>query len=424
MHYPETNEKNIEKAYQQAKERYAEYNIDTDAIINKMANVTISMHCWQGDDVGGFETAEGELSGGIMATGNHPGKAHTPAELRQDIEMAFSLIPGPNQLNLHACYREDDGKFIDRNEISASNFAGWIDWAKEKNIGLDFNPTFFSHPKAASGMTLSHPDESIRNFWIEHGKRSREIAAAFSEALDKTVINSFWIPDGAKDLTVDRWGARERLTDSYDKIFADKIDPRVKEAVESKLFGIGSEEFVVGSHEYYMGYAITRDKMLCLDMGHFHPTETIHDKLSAILTFIPEVLLHVSRPIRWDSDHVVILNDDLFNLAREIVRGNAFDRVHLATDFFDASICRIGAWAIGLRATQEAILKAMLEPVELLKQLELENAGAEKLALMEIFKSMPSGAVWDQYCLQQNVPVGAAWLNVMTDYEKNVLAKR
>lgn len=424
MNYPSITKETTEQAYKQAQARYSDFDIDTESILAKLATIPISMHCWQGDDVGGFESPDTALSGGIMATGNHPGKAHTPEELRTDIEMAMSLIPGAHRLNLHALYREDGGKFVDRDAIDASHFSSWIDWAKEKKIGIDFNPSFFSHPKAASGMTLSSPDDGIRNFWIEHGKRSREIAAAFAEALNEPVVNSFWIPDGTKDLTVDRWDARKRLTESYDEIFAKEIDPRVKEAVECKLFGIGSEEFVVGSHEFYMGYAITRNKMLCLDMGHFHPTETIHDKLSAMLNFIPEVLIHVSRPIRWDSDHVVILNDNLLDLAREIVRGDAFDRVNIATDFFDASICRIGAWVIGLRATQQALLQAMLEPTDLLKQLERENRGAEKLALMESFKTLPMGAVWDQFCLQQNTPVGAAWLNDMTKYENNVLAKR
>ena len=298
MNYPNTSTETTEQAYKQARARYADFGIETEPILDKLATIPISMHCWQGDDVGGFESPDTALSGGIMATGNHPGKAHTPEELRADIEMAMSLIPGSHRLNLHALYREDGGKFVDRDAIEPSHFSAWIDWAKEKQIGVDFNPSFFSHPKAASGMTLSHPDDSIRNFWIEHGKRSREISAAFAEALNEPMVNSFWIPDGAKDLTVDRWGARKRLVESYDEIFAKQTDPRVKEAVECKLFGIGSEEFVVGSHEFYMGYAITRNKMLCLDMGHFHPTETIHDKLSSILTFIPEILLHVSRPIR------------------------------------------------------------------------------------------------------------------------------
>lgn len=424
MEFPKKNEKNIIRDFENAKEIYSELNIDLEKVLKKMDEVSVSANCWQGDDVSGFEIDEKGLSGGIMATGNFPGKARTPEELRQDASKAFSLLPGKKRFNLHAIYLESNGKFVDRDEIMPEHFQNWLEWAKKENVGLDFNPTFFSHEKSDSGFTLSSPDRNIRDFWIEHAKRCREIAANFAEKLDDISIINYWVPDGMKDLPADRWSPRKRLMESYDEIFAEKIDSRVKEAVESKLFGIGSEEYTVGSSEFYLSYSLTRKILLCMDMGHYHPTETIHGKLSSVLNFMPEVLLHVSRPVRWDSDHVVILNDDLMNLAREIVRGDVLDRVYLATDFFDASINRIGAWGVGLRNVKRAVLSAMLEPVEILKKLELEGKNAEKLALMEECKSLPSGAVWDYYCMKESVPVGADWINEMQKYEKEVLEKR
>jgi L-rhamnose isomerase len=422
--YPTTTDAQIRQGYELARERYAALGVDVDAALKALAGKAVSMHCWQGDDVVGFEVNEKGLTGGIMATGNHPGKARTPEELRADAEQAMKLIPGTLRFNLHALYLESGGTFVDRDQVGLEHFRGWIDWAKAKGVGLDFNPSFFSHPKSASGMTLSHPDKGIRDFWIEHGRRSREIAAGMAAALGDTVVNSFWIPDGMKDFPADRWSPRRRLVEAYDAIFATPGDARVKDAVEGKLFGLGSEEYVVGSAEFYLAYALSRKKLLCLDMGHYHPTETIHDKLSAVLTFLPEALIHVSRPVRWDSDHVVIMNEDLLNLAREMVRGDALGRVYLATDFFDASINRIGAWTIGIRSLQKALLYASLEPVGTLRRLEAEGRGAEKLALAEECRSLPHGAVWDHYCLSQGVPVGSAWLNDLVAYEKKTLAQR
>lgn len=424
MTYPRYSDTGVEERFRAAKEIYGELGVDVEACLKTLKDVQVSMHCWQGDDVGGFEVAKGELTGGIMTTGGFPGKARTPDELRGDIEKAFSLIPGSNRLNLHSIYLESGGEFVDRDQIGPEHFTAWLDWAKANDVKLDFNPTFFSHPKSDSGFTLSHADPEIRQFWIEHGKRCRVIAGKFAEELDDEVAINFWIPDGMKDLPADRWAPRTRLIESYDAIFADAVDPRVVDAVESKLFGIGSEEYVVGSSEFYLSYAVSRGMVVCLDMGHYHPTETIHDKLSAVLPFVPGALLHVSRPIRWDSDHVVIFNDDLLNLCREIVRGSAFDRVRLATDFFDASVNRIGAWVIGLRSLGKALLAALLEPMDTLKALELEGRGAERLALMEECKTLPIGAVWDYHCLREGVPVGPAWLEEMRTYERTTLSER
>ena len=423
--YPEQNPASVEKRYLAAVEMYQEYGINVEEAVKKMSEISVSMHCWQGDDVGGFENECGELKGGgIMATGNFPGKARNIGELRSDLLKAMSLIPGRHRVNLHAIYLDNGGRFVDRDEITPDHFHSWLDWADANKLKLDFNPTFFSHPQAESGFTLSHPDQSVRDFWIEHAQRCRTIAASFAEKQGDVSVINFWIPDGCKDMPADRWKPRERLIDSYDKIFAQQVGEGVKDAVESKLFGIGSEEYVVGSSEFYLAYTMSRQKILCLDMGHYHPTETIHDKLSAILSFMPEVLLHVSRPVRWDSDHVVIFNDDLLNLSREIVRGNALGRIYLATDFFDASINRIGAWVIGMRSLLKSLLFAMLEPVELLKQVEREGNNAERLAVYEECKTLPYGAIWDYYCLNQNVPVGGAWLNEMKNYEADILAKR
>ncbi len=419
-----TSSKKIASRYAEAKEIYSEIGIDTEKAMKVLSSVKISMHCWQGDDVGGFEVNETGLTGGIMATGNYPGRARNADELRKDAEKAFSLIPGKHRFNLHAIYLESGKKFVDRDDVSAEHFSNWISWAKEQGVGLDFNPTYFSHPKSSSGMTLSNPDKSIRKFWIEHGRRSREIASEFSMKLKGKTVNNLWIPDGMKDFPADRLGPRERLLESLDEIYSSKVPGEVKDAVEGKLFGIGSEEYVVGSNEFYLAYAISRKKLVCMDMGHYHPTETIHDKLSAVLPFVQELLIHVSRPIRWDSDHVVIMNDDLLSLAKEIIRTDALNRVYLATDFFDASINRIGAWVIGVRSLQKALLFALLEPSETLKKLELSGRNAEKLALSEELRSLPYADVWNYFCESKSAPVGTSWIGELEKYEKEVLSKR
>ncbi len=415
----------IESAYKIAKERYAALGVDTEAAQKRLAAVPVSLHCWQGDDVGGFERAGEELGGGLAVTGNYAGKARTPDELRSDAIKALALIPGKHRFNLHACYAETGGKRVDRNELCPEHFKGWVDWCKEQGLGMDFNPTYFAHPKAADGMTLSHPDTGIRKFWIEHGIACRKIGAAIGAALRKPCVTNCWIPDGMKDLPVDRVAPRQRLTEALDEIFAVPVNRADNlDAVEAKLFGIGSESYVVGSHEYYLGYAITRKKLLCLDTGHFHPTETIVDKLSAVFSYLDEILLHVSRGIRWDSDHVVIVDDSLLAIAQELVRGDFLGRTHIGLDYFDASINRVAAWVIGARAMIKALLIALLEPTALLR--DLENAGdyTARLAMLEELKSLPSAAVWDYYCLQQNVPVGPAWIGEVKQYEKDVLAKR
>lgn len=416
--------KKLTNAYDLAKERYAEFGVDTDAALGKLATIPISLHCWQGDDVGGFEDPDRGLSGGIMATGNYPGKARNPAELRQDLDKTYSLIPGTHRLNLHAIYLETDKK-VPRNEIQPKHFAGWVDWAKVNNHGLDFNPTCFSHPLADDGFTLAHADAGIRQFWIEHCIASREIGAYFGQELGTPAVTNVWIPDGYKDTPVDRLGPRQRLQDSLDQVFAKPLDPAHNlDAVECKLFGIGSESYVVGSHEFYMGYAIKNQTLLCLDAGHFHPTETIADKISSVLLYVPELLLHVSRGVRWDSDHVVTLTDELQAIMQELVRGNFLDRVHIGLDFFDASINRVAAWTIGTRNALRALLMALLEPIDKLR--EFENAGdfTARLALLEELKGLPFGAVWDQYCQQQNVPVGFAFMDEIKVYEADVLSQR
>ena len=424
MKFTEQSAGKTASRYAEAKELYASLGVDTEKAMKALSGVKVSMHCWQGDDVGGFEVNETGLTGGIMATGNHPGRARNADELRKDAEKAFSLIPGKQRFNLHAIYLESKGKFVDRDNVSAEQFSGWIDWAKEQGVGLDFNPTFFSHPKSSSGMTLSNPDKSIRRFWIEHGIRSREIAAEFSRKLKSACVNNVWVPDGMKDAPADRLAPRQRLRESLDEIFKAKVGGNVKDAVEGKLFGIGSEEYVVGSHEFYLAYSITRKKLVCMDMGHYHPTETINDKLSAVLPFVPELLIHVSRPIRWDSDHVVIMNDDLLNLAKEIVRCDALGKVYLATDFFDASINRIGAWVIGMRSLQKALLFALLEPGAILKKFEIGGHNAEKLALSEELRTLPFGDVWNYYCESKSVPVGTSWIGELEKYDMEVLSKR
>jgi L-rhamnose isomerase len=419
-----SNSKSIEKAYQIAQQRYAELGVDTDMAIEKLRKVAISIHCWQGDDVGGFESSTGLSDGGIMATGGYPGKARTPDELRQDLEKAMSLIPSRHRLNLHAIYAEMKTK-VERNELQPKHFSTWIDWAKTNGIGMDFNPTFFSHPKAASGFTLASPDKGIRKFWIEHGIACRKIGEAMGKTLGTPCVTNVWIPDGYKDIPADRKGPRELLKKSLDEIFAEKMNRKyLLDAVESKLFGIGSESYVVGSHEFYLGYAVQNNILLCLDAGHFHPTEVISDKISSVLTFLDEILLHVSRGVRWDSDHVVILSDELRAIAEEIVRGDYLRRVHIGLDFFDASINRVAAWVIGTRCMIKALLIALLEPTDMLRQTEQDGDYTSRLAMFEEIKTLPFGAVWDYYCIKHNVPAETDWLKEVKDYEANVTSKR
>lgn len=410
--------------YANASKVYAEIGIDTDACLKTLGSVPISLHCWQGDDVGGFENRLG-LSGGILATGNYPGKAQSPQQLRADIEQALRLVAGSHRVNLHAIYAETDSKMVERNQLTKKQFEGWTDWAQHHKIGLDFNPTFFSHPMAASGFTLSSTDESVRKYWIEHGISCRHIGAHFGKTLGKTCITNFWIPDGYKDVCIDRKAHREILVDSLDKIFSVKIESKYnKDAIESKLFGIGSESYVTGSHEFYMGYAFGRKKIPCLDMGHFHPTESIADKISSILLYANELLLHVSRGIRWDSDHVVLFDDEIKRVSEEVVRCQGLDRVHIALDYFDASINRIAAWVVGMRSTQKAILYALLQPHEQLKQLELSGDFTGRMVLLESLKTLPMGDVWDHFCAQNYVPAEDAWLKEVRDYERTTNAAR
>jgi len=416
----------IEKAYEISRDQYAELGVDTEKALEKLAKISISLHCWQGDDVGGFEKLGAKLSGGgIQVTGNYPGKARTVEELRMDLEKAFSLIPGNHRLNLHAIYGEFGGKSVDRDEIGPDHFRGWVKWAKQQNLKLDFNATCFSHSKASSGYTLSSKAKDIRKFWIEHVKRCRKISASIGRELRSLCLHNLWIPDGSKDIPSNRWTNRTLLKESLDEIFEVEYSPsQMKDALESKLFGIGSESYVVGSHEFYLGYALTKGKMVCLDLGHFHPTEWIADKISAILQFSEEILLHLSRPVRWDSDHVVILNDEIRSVAEEIVRSRALDRTHIALDFFDGSLNRVGAWVIGARATLKGLLLALLEPEHKFKEIEGRGSHFEHLALQEELKSLPFGAVWDHYCLKMNVPPGTKWMSEVENYEAKVLSKR
>jgi L-rhamnose isomerase len=419
------NPKSIEAAYAMAKERYLALGVDADHAMGTLAGISLSIHCWQGDDVRGFESPDTELGGGLAATGNYPGRARNADELRRDLDLAYRLIPGTHRLNLHALYAETGGAKIERNRLGPEHFSRWIDWAKEHGHGIDFNPSCFSHPKAASGFTLSSYDAGIRQFWIEHCVACRRIGEAMGRALGTPAVTNIWIPDGFKDVPVDRKGPRMLLKQSLDAIFAVSTDPRYNlDAVESKLFGIGSESYVTGSHEFYLGYAVARRLMVCLDSGHFHPTEVISDKLSSVLLFVDEVLLHVSRGVRWDSDHVVTLSDELVAIAQEIVRGGFLSRVHIGLDYFDASINRIAAWTIGARNALRALLLALLEPTEDLRRLEVAGDYTARLALLEEQKSMPFGPVWDFFCQKMSVPVGASYLDVIRDYEKAELSKR
>jgi L-rhamnose isomerase len=414
----------LEQSYKLAKEQYAELGVNVDAALNALQRISLSIHCWQGDDCAGYESA-GALTGGIMATGNYPGRARTPDELRSDAAKVFSYVPGKHRFSLHAIYLEHGGKPVERTAITPAHFQGWMDWAADLGIKLDFNSTYFSHPKSADGFTLSSRDEGIRKFWVEHGIACRKIGEAMGRRQNDACIHNVWIPDGMKDVTIDRKGPREILKKSLDEMFAPAIDQKLcRDSVEAKLFGIGSETYVVGSHEFYMGYAMAKKKLLTLDAGHFHPTETIADKLSSILLFVDEVLLHVSRGIRWDSDHVVTLTDDLRAIAEEIIRGEFLDRVHIGLDYFDASINRVIAWTTGIRAMQKALLIALLEPKAKLLKLEVEGDYSSRLAALEYVKTLPFGAIWDYFCHKQGVPVGLSWLDDAKAYEKDVLSKR
>lgn len=421
------NAKNIASSYRLAKAAYADFGVDTDAAIKQALSVPISLHCWQADDVRGLETPkEGIDSGGIMATGSYPGRARNGDEMRADLDLVLGLLPGKQRLNLHAFYAETGSKFVDRDEIEPEHFARWIDWAKARGIGMDFNPTYFAHPMAASGFTLSSADASVRKFWIAHGRASRRVAQAIAKKLGSPAVNNHWIPDGAKDAPADRWGPRARLVDSLDAIMADKSVNRRQcvDAVEGKLFGLGSEDYVVGSHEFYSSYAQSRGLVLCCDLGHYHPTESVADKVSALMQFHPKILLHTSRPIRWDSDHVVILDDPVRQLFLEVARGGALDRVYVALDFFDASINRIAAYVIGARATRQAILLGLLDATQRVRAAEAAGRGHERLALNEHAKALPWGAVWDMLCSEAGVPAGVDWLENVAKYERTVLADR
>lgn len=414
----------VEQAYSLAVERYAETGVDVENTLEQLSRVSVSVHCWQGDDVGGFEGLGEDLGGGLAVTGNYPGRARTVSELRSDLEFAYALLPGRHRLNLHASYGEFPTP-VDRNEMDVEHFAGWMQWSRDQDVPLDFNPTYFAHEKAADGMTLAHADTHIREFWIEHGMATRKIAAAMGASQGSPCVNNVWVPDGMKDTPVDRKTPRERLAQSLDKIFAQQYDrSQIRDAVECKLFGLGSESYVVGSHEFYLGYAASRQKLLCLDAGHFHPTEVISDKISSVLMFVPELLLHVSRGVRWDSDHVVTYTDELQAIMQEIVRGQFLPRVNIGLDFFDASINRVAAWTIGTRNTLKALLAALLEPHARLRQLESEGDFTGRLAALESQKSMPWGAVWDYYCLRSGVPCDGEWLDRVRDYEARVMSQR
>lgn len=412
--------------YTSACEQYADLGVDTEQTLKNLEAVSISIHCWQGDDVGGFEKADATLSGGgIQSTGNYPGKARSISELRADLDKALSFIPGKHRLNLHACYADLGGKKIDRNEYTTAQFQSWIDWCKERAMGMDFNPSYFSHPLADDGLTLTHPDATIREFWIQHGIACRHIAADAARQLGSPAVTNVWIPDGSKDAPYDRKSPRERLAASLDEIFAAPVDRSLNlDAVESKLFGIGSESYVAGSHEFYLAYAVKNQLLYCLDAGHFHPTENLADKISSILQFVPRLLLHVSRGVRWDSDHVVLFDDPTRAIMEELVRGDFLGRTHIGLDFFDASINRVAAWVIGTRGTLKSLLAALLEPAALLAGAEKSGDNTSRLAYFEEAKTLPIGAVWDEYCRRQNVPIGSAWIKEVKNYEKSTLSLR
>jgi len=410
-------------SYDLARQMFADWGVDTEAAMRALAMAPISVHCWQGDDVGGFERKSGKAGGGIQATGNHPGRARNPDELRADLEFAYRQIPGKHRLNLHACYL-DTAEAPERDQIDYRHFASWVDWAKENGLGLDFNPTFFGHARADDNLTLSHPDQGIRDFWIEHGRRCREIAARMGRELGSAVVNNIWVPDGSKDTPVDRMAARRRLEGSLDAMFADGYPKaQLSDALESKLFGIGVESMTVGSHEFYLGYAIRKGTALCLDMGHFHPTESVADKLSAVALSVQDILLHVSRPVRWDSDHVVLLNDDLLALAQELVFADLLPRTHIGLDFFDATISRTAAWVTGVRNMQKALLRAFLLPQARLKALEARLDYTARLVLTEEARDLPFAAVWAEHCARAEVPVGAALLAGLEGYQARVASR-
>lgn len=411
--------------YRSAVSYYEKYGVDVEAAIGRISKIPVSINCWQGDDVRGFENPDGELTGGIQTTGNYPGRARTVSELRADFDVAASLIPGKKRINLHAIYLDSDGKKVGRCEIEPVHFDSWIEWAKKHGLGIDFNPTCFSHPMSDSGFTLSSPDRAVREFWIEHCRRSRDIAEYIGKELGETVVTNYWVPDGHKDTPADRLGARERLAASLDEVFRRPVDKKYnKDAVEGKVFGIGAESFTVGSNDFYLAYAISRGVLWTLDAGHFHPTEFISDKISTALLFMPEILLHVSRPVRWDSDHVVTFDDELRAIACEIIRAGADSRVHIGLDFFDASINRVAAWVIGTRNMQKALLYAALEPSALLKKYEEEGDYTSRLALMEEYKTFPFDDVWANYCERFSVPSDGAWLDTVRRYETKVLSER
>lgn len=413
-------------SYRSALENYAALVVDTEAALAILAATPISLHCWQGDDVGGFESAGATLDGaGIQATGNYPGKARNIAELRADLDAALRLIPGRHRVNLHAIYGDFGGRKVERNAIGPEHFTSWIDWAQTRGLGLDFNPTCFAHPLAADGFTLAHRDPAVRQYWIEHAIACRRIGAVMGRTLGSPTVTNIWIPDGLKDLPADRHGPRERLAAALDAVFREPLDPAHHlDAVESKLFGIGSESFVVGSHEFYLGYAITRQKLLCLDMGHFHPTESVADKVSSVLQFVPGLLLHVSRGVRWDSDHVVLFDDPTRALFEEVVRGGHLPRTHIGLDYFDASINRIAAWVLGARNAQKCLLAALLEPTAQLRAQEAAGDHTGRLALLEESKTLPFGAVWDEHCRRTNTPADRSWLPEIHRYEREILSLR
>ncbi|MDD2590675.1 MAG: L-rhamnose isomerase [Fermentimonas sp.] len=418
-------EEQIIKAYEDAKTLYTSLGVNVEQAVEKLKNLSISIHCWQADDVTGFENPDGELTGGIQTTGNYPGKARTIEELKKDLEKVLSLIPGKHRISLHATYGDFAGEFVDRDKIEPKHFQSWIDWAKENDVKLDFNSTFFSHEKSNSGYTLSDFDPEIRKFWKDHLRQCRKIAAEIGKQQGDPCVHNIWIPDGEKDKTVSRLEHRKLLKESLDEVLSEKISTEyLKDCVECKLFGIGSESYVVGSHEFYMGYTVKNNMMLTLDAGHFHPTESISDKLSSVLLFVPEINLHVSRPERWDSDHVIILNDDLLAISQEIVRTGQMEKIHIGLDYFDASINRVGAYVVGIRSAQKAMLQALLEPTEKLREFEKKDKNFERLAYLEELKSLPWAAIYNHICLQFNVPVGEDYIKVVQEYEDNTTSKR